>query len=278
RGYQAWSASPSGSTLYRLGSYIEGKGLPLIIPWAIVVLNVIVTMLNSLFERRREISILSSVGLNPAQIASIFVAEASITGFIAGGIGYLLGLSLYRIMPLLGASLEVHQKISATWSLASIGIAISAVLVGAFAALRNSIVITPSLTRKWKISNQPNTNEPYEIPIPVKFEKQLLNDFTDYLFQNLKNKENDPVMRTSSIKMVIDGEKRIITFAYKSTVLNTGNFFTKNTLFIEPNGSGEYIVKLFSIADSVWAHETGSMIRQLIMAWSDRPKNNNNKN
>lgn len=272
RGYQAWSASPNGSTLYRLGSYIEGKGLPLIIPWAIVVLNVIVTMLNSLFERRREISMLSSVGLNPAQIASIFVAEASITGFIAGGIGYLLGLSLYRIMPILGASLEVHQKISAMWSLASIGIAISAVLVGAFAALRNSIVITPSLTRKWKISNQPNTNEPFEIPIPVKFERQLLNDFTDYLVQNLKNKENDPVMRTSSIKLAIDGEKRIITFAYKSTVLNTGNFFTKNTIYIEPNGSGEYNVKLFSIADSVWAHETGSMIRQLIMAWSDRPK------
>ena len=92
---------------------MEGEGLPLIIPWAIVVLNVVVTMLNSLFERRREINILSSVGLNPAEIASIFVAEASIMGFIAGGLGYLLGLSFYRLMPLLGLTLEVQQKVSA---------------------------------------------------------------------------------------------------------------------------------------------------------------------
>ena len=103
---------------------MEGEGLPLIIPWAIVVLNVVVTMLNSLFERRREINILSSVGLNPAEIASIFAAEASIMGFIAGGLGYLLGLSFYRLMPLLGLTLEVQQKVSAVRALAAIGISI----------------------------------------------------------------------------------------------------------------------------------------------------------
>ncbi|MBN1683395.1 hypothetical protein JW865_07585 [Candidatus Bathyarchaeota archaeon] len=278
RGYQAWSASSSGSTLYRLGIYMEGKGLPLIIPWAIVVLNVVVTMLNSLFERRREINILSSVGLNPAQIASIFVAEASITGFIAGGVGYIMGLSLYKIMPILGISLEVHQKISAFWSLASIGIAISAVLVGAFAALQSSIVITPSLTRKWKIDQKTNMNEPFDIPIPVKFEKQLLDDFIEFILRNLRNKENDPVTRTSSVTLESDGDKRIITFVYKSTVMSAGNFYTKNTMIIEPDNFGEYGVKFYSIADSQYAHETGSMIRQVIMAWSNRPKNNNKSN
>ncbi|TRO49176.1 FtsX-like permease family protein, partial [Candidatus Bathyarchaeota archaeon] len=80
RGYWAWSSSDSGLHVALMGSYLEGKGLPLMVPWAIVVLNVVVTMLNSMYERRKEIHILSSVGLNPAQIATIFVAEASIIG------------------------------------------------------------------------------------------------------------------------------------------------------------------------------------------------------
>ncbi len=171
RGYETWSVSGTSVVYAALGSYLEGKGLPLVIPWAIVVLNVVVTMLNSLFERKREISILSSVGLNPAEISSIFVAEASITGFIAGGLGYLAGLAFYKLMPMLGLTLEVHQKVSAVWSLAAIGISISAVLVGAFAALRSSVVITPSLTRKWKMNEgDGGFDKPWSIPVPVKLE------------------------------------------------------------------------------------------------------------
>ncbi|MFQ6053439.1 MAG: FtsX-like permease family protein, partial [Candidatus Bathyarchaeia archaeon] len=122
RGYRAWASSEEGVYSVHLGSYLEGKGLPLMVPWGIVVLNVVVTMLNSMYERRREVHILSSVGLNPAQIAAIFFAEASIIGITAGGVGYLAGLGLYRAMALSKLALEVHQKVSAFWSLAAIGI------------------------------------------------------------------------------------------------------------------------------------------------------------
>ena len=49
RGYWAWSSSEVGVHVAYMGTYLEGKGLPLIVPWAIVVLNVVVTMLNSMF-------------------------------------------------------------------------------------------------------------------------------------------------------------------------------------------------------------------------------------
>ena len=200
-----------GSVFAALGSYLEGKGLPLVIPWAIVVLNVVVTMLNSLFERRREISILSSVGLNPAEIASIFVAEASITGFIAGGLGYLAGLAFYKLMPLLGLALEVHQKVSAVWSLAAIGISISAVLVGALAALRSSIVITPSLTRKWKLDDSMGGfDKPWEIPVPVRLEPEEVDSFVGYLQERLRGLENDQVKVTSKVKVEERGTTRIV--------------------------------------------------------------------
>ena len=164
RGYLAWSSSPEGIHLASLGSFFEGKGMPLLVPWAIVVLNVVLTMLNSMFERREEIHILSSVGLNPAQIAAIFMSEAAIVGFAAGGLGYLGGLGVYKGLAFFGLALEVRQKVSALWSLASIGIAMTAVFMGAYVALRSSIVITPSLMRRWKMEKRGvKYFEPYEM-------------------------------------------------------------------------------------------------------------------
>ena len=272
RGYLTWSASGTGVVYSALGSYLEGKGLPLVIPWAIVVLNVVVTMLNSLFERRREISILSSVGLNPAEIASIFVAEASITGFIAGGLGYLAGLSLYTLMPALGLALEVHQKVSAVWTLAAIGISISAVLVGAFAALRSSIVITPSLTRKWKmVEGQGGFNAPWVIPVPVKMEAADVDSYVDYMLDRLKGLEHDQVRLTARVAMERRGEARVVSFIYKSYQATTGNFYTKNSVYVEPS-DGVYVVRLESAGGEDWAHETGTLIRLITMEWSNRPR------
>ena len=272
RGYLTWSASGTSVVFSALGSYLEGKGLPLIIPWAIVVLNVVVTMLNSLFERRREISILSSVGLNPAEISSIFVAEASITGFIAGGLGYLAGLSLYTLMPVLGLALEVHQKVSAVWTLAAIGISISAVLVGAFAALRSSIVITPSLTRKWKmVEGQGGFNAPWVIPVPVKMEAADVDSYVDYMLGRLRGLENDQVRMTARVAVERRGEARVISFIYKSYQATTGNFYTKNYVYVEPS-DGVYVVRLESAGGEDWAHETGTLIRLISMEWSNRPR------
>ena len=272
RGYKVWSASGLGVVFAALGSYLEGKGLPLIIPWAIVVLNVVVTMLNSLFERRREISILSSVGLNPAEIASIFVAEASITGFIAGGLGYLAGLAFYKLMPLLGLALEVHQKVSAVWSLAAIGISISAVLVGALAALRSSIVITPSLTRKWKLDDSMGGfNKPWEVPVPVRLEPEEIDSFVGYLQERLRGLENDLVKVTSNIKVEERGTTKIVKFIYKSYQATTGNFYTKNSVIVEPR-EGAFVVRLESAGVQDYAHETGSLVRLIAMEWSNRPR------
>jgi len=272
RGYETWSVSGTGVVYAALGSYLEGKGLPLVIPWAIVVLNVVVTMLNSLFERRREISILSSVGLNPAEIASIFVAEASITGFIAGGLGYLAGLAFYKLMPILGLALDVHQKVSAVWSMAAIGISISAVLVGAFAALRSSIVITPSLTRKWKlVEGVGGFDKPWVVPVPLRLEAADVDGYVGYLVERLRGLEKDQVRMTSRIRVETRGEARVVSFIYKSYQATTGNFYTKNTVFVEPSG-GVYGVRLESAGGQDCAHETGSLIRLITMEWSNRPR------
>jgi ABC-type lipoprotein release transport system permease subunit len=270
RGYETWSATPTGVTYKALSNYLEGKGLPLVIPWAIVVLNVVVTMLNSLFERRHEINILSSVGLNPAEIASIFVAEASIMGFIAGSLGYLAGLALYRVMPLLGLALEVQQKVSSVWTLAAIGISISAVLVGAFTALRSSIVITPSLTRKWKLEEgEGGFDKPWVVMVPLKLEAAEVDGFVAYLERRLHALENDQVRLTTRVRVETKGDMKVVSFIYKSYQPTTGNFYTKNSVFVELGEEG-YTVRMDSTGWQDWAHETGSLIRRIAMEWSNR--------
>jgi hypothetical protein len=69
-----------------LGSII----IPLIIS-ALIILN---TILNCVYERRREISILMSVGLAPAHVGALFVAEAAAYGTIGIVGGYIIGQAL----------------------------------------------------------------------------------------------------------------------------------------------------------------------------------------
>ncbi|UCH56807.1 MAG: hypothetical protein JSV18_05515 [Candidatus Bathyarchaeota archaeon] len=271
RGYWVWSASSEGVHIARLGEYIEQKGLPLMIPWAIVVLNVVVTMLNSMFERRREIHVLSSVGLNPAQIAAIFVAEASIIGLTAGGLGYLAGLGVYKGLAFFGLALEVRQKVSALWSLASIGIAMTAVLMGALAALKSSVVITPSLMRRWRIESQKGAgyDKPYEITIPVRMLSEEAEGFVEFVVQALRELENDTVKRTSAIKVVEREDEVRIDFVYKAPQSMSIDFYTKNSLHVQWGADdGEVRVRLMSFGEKGWAHIVGTLIRMIAMRWS----------
>jgi hypothetical protein len=275
RGYLAWSSSSEGIYLASLGSFFEGKGMPLLVPWAIVVLNVVLTMLNSMFERREEIHILSSVGLNPAQIAAIFMSEAAIVGFTAGGLGYLGGLGVYKGLAFFGLTLEVRQKVSAMWSLASIGIAMTAVFVGAYVALRSSIVVTPSLMRRWKLEKRDvKLLESYDMRVPVRFTPAEMIGYVDFMLQALRRLENHETRVTSSIKAQdLDDGGMKIDFVYKSPGLTAENFYTKNMLLIENNAEeDEMTVRLRSSADREWAYLVGSLIRMISMRWSTAEK------
>jgi len=269
RGYLSYSSTEATYTMYKLGNYFEGRGLALAIPWAIVVLNVVVTMLNALYERRKEIELLSSVGRNPAQVSAIFVAEATITGFIAGGVGYLIGLGLYKGMATLNIGLQVHQKVSAIWSIASIGLAISAVLTGALAALRNSVAITPSLMRRWRVDrSKGGFQEPWKIDVPIKLKPEEVEPYLDFMYKKLTALKTHPTQITSSIKRMREEGPKKMSFVYKSAHATTGNFYTMNELFIRPQPNGEYTVELYSVGDHDWVHVAGSLVRRLTMDFS----------
>jgi ABC-type lipoprotein release transport system permease subunit len=269
RGYMSWASTSEGIQAFSLDNYFEGTGLTLIVPWIIVVLNVVITMLNSLYERRKDIEILSSVGLNPAQVSMIFIAEALITGLIAGGVGYLIGISLYKLMGFFELFIQVQQKVSAVWSLASIALSISAVLTGAFVSLRSSVVITPSLLRRWRMDeNVGDATKPWLINIPIKLTKGEERKFFDFILYRLKSMENGEIVKTSRIKTMIEKDRLVITFIYKSTTPTTGNLYTTNKLVINSLENEHYEVFLESMGSPEWVHAVGTFLRKIAMEYS----------
>ncbi len=73
----------------------------IIIPILIAALIVLNTMLGSVYERVKEIGIFSSIGLSPANIAMLFIAEAIVYGIIGAVSGYLIGQGLAKLISVL---------------------------------------------------------------------------------------------------------------------------------------------------------------------------------
>jgi hypothetical protein len=118
-----------------------------------VVLSIGMVMVNSVYEREKEIKVLSTLGLNPTHIGLMFVAEAIIMGMVGGSVGYLAGLGFYRIMVLIGQSLlenlMVREKLEWWWS--ALGF-IFAIAVSVFSAVRPAALAirtyTPSMVKR----------------------------------------------------------------------------------------------------------------------------------
>jgi ABC-type lipoprotein release transport system permease subunit len=182
-----WSSYDGHIYKTSLGEYLETSGVSIIIPWIIVILNVVITMMNAIFERRKEIAILSSVGLNPTHIGTLFMAEAAIIGIVGGGVGYLLGIGGYQAMLALSITVEVRQKISAVWSLASVGVALAAVLVGAVIAIKNSVSITPSTLRRWTMEQKvEDKGELLQFNIPIRLRENEVDPLLNFIMREVK--------------------------------------------------------------------------------------------
>lgn len=271
RNDRAWASSDDGLYIARLGNRFQGKGLPLAVPWGIVILNVIITTSNSLYERRREIKILSSVGLNPAHISGIFIAEAFTIGLIGGGLGYLLGLGLYKTTAILGITLEVRQKVSALWTFGALAIAMTAVIIGAILALRDSVIITPSLLRRWRIEERERW-EPVCMTLPISVPIKEIDDFMDYVLRNLKIYEESQIDRTEWFRIWREDteEKSIrgIKFSHRTIGASSSTHSSNRLIAERKTGEEVYRLNMYSIGNTNWIYKTGSLVRMIIMRWS----------
>ncbi len=86
-----FSGEKDGVWLYNISDTLNYSGVPnIIIPLLISTLIVLNTMISSVYERKNEIGVYTSVGLAPSHVSFLFIAEAMALAVISVVLGYVI--------------------------------------------------------------------------------------------------------------------------------------------------------------------------------------------
>jgi len=283
-GYSVISAFEGRLYQQYLGAFFSEKGLAMV-PFLmlLVIMNVGVTMLGSVKDREGEIATLSSVGLNPSHVSSLFLAEAVVVGFVGGGLGYLLATSGYRMatLPFLGG-LQVREKVGAVWGLLAIFLSIMAsVLASAIPSTKASVIVTPSLLRKWRIEEgerPKDVGQPWTLTMPLRVMPENVESFTAFLEKNMSLLQG-PLENIRNVKRketeTPEGPVKQISFDYyygEESAIRTDN----RLLTLLPPRNTAYEVRLTCTPVTGNPEEgvrrTASYVRKLIFEWRIQQK------
>jgi len=256
-----------------------GTAMPMLL--VLVGLNVLACTLNAVYERRREIATLSLVGLNPSQIGYMFLAEAGLIAFLGGTMGYLLGLGGPRLLLSLGGPGFLTEKVSWTWSVAVILMAVVvAVSASAIPALKASTIATPRLPRKWKLEYLPAASDMWQLHIPQHVSKLEVERFFRFIESQLPRRIQDEMVKTGMVDE-IGGEKemRKLLFTHGFSIEGSRAFKTENELVATRNkGSLIYDLDLAIRIASLYAYlpeeavrTTASAVRKMMLQWAATP-------
>ena len=147
-------------------SGLGGLAVPLLIA-ALIVLN---TMLGAVWERTGEIGTFNAVGLAPAHVSGLFMAEAVALGVVGAVAGYLLGQAAAQLLAHQGwlSGLELnYSSFAAVLTLGSILLlAAASALYPAHLAGR---LCTPGIERRWSLpagfdGDQLEVKLPFSLP------------------------------------------------------------------------------------------------------------------
>ena len=261
-----------------------GSAIPMLL--VLVGLNVLACTLNAVYERRKEIATLSLVGLNPSQISYIFLAEAGLVAFIGSVIGYLFGLGGPRLLLSLGGPGFLTEKVSWTWSIAVILMAMFvSISASVIPAIKASTIATPKLPLKWKLDYLPATKDTWLLHIPQLVSQIELKHFFRFIQGQF---EEFQLLRTIPEKMEFkeivedsDQEKEVKKLLFSHSFAQEGSraFRTENELIVSRSrGLSTYSLDLAIRIAMIYNYEpmevvkkTASAIRKLMLKWTATP-------
>ncbi|MCG9129153.1 LysM peptidoglycan-binding domain-containing protein [Candidatus Poribacteria bacterium] len=146
----------------------------LFVPILIAALIVLNTMLGAVYERVREISIYSSVGLAPIHIAFLFLAEACVYAIVGAVLGYLMGQVIATTLVHFGwlAGLTLNYSSMST-VVATVIVMIVVLLSTLYPAIKASRMAVPDIERKWKLPEPEGDVWHFNLPFTVLAEEAL---------------------------------------------------------------------------------------------------------
>jgi len=156
-----------------------------IFPIALTALILLNTILGSVYERKKDIFIFSSIGMSPLHVSMMFLAEFTVYAIVGTILGYLLSLLLGKIVLYLFPAFTITANYSSKYTMLTLGIGIAIVIASSlYPAKQASKVVTPSYERVWKIPTKPK-GDLWEIPVPFVSTSEevtgVLNYLTEYI-------------------------------------------------------------------------------------------------
>ncbi|MCU0585132.1 MAG: ABC transporter permease, partial [Desulfobacterales bacterium] len=152
-GLSLFSGEPEGTFLYHASDAMSFSGVPnIIIPLGISVFIVLNTMIGSVYERKREIAVYTSVGLAPSHVSFLFIAEALAFAVLSVVFGYLVAQTTAKIFAGTALWSGITVNYSSLAGVAAMLLVIAVVLVSVIYPSRVAGEIAiPDVNRSWTL-------------------------------------------------------------------------------------------------------------------------------
>ena len=185
-GLVLFSGEPDGVQLYNVSDALSYSGVPnILIPIIISICIVLNTMIGSVYERKREIAIYTSVGLAPSHVSFLFIAEAMAFAVLSVVMGYLLAQTSASIF----AGTSLWSGITVNYSsLSGVAAMILVILVVLISAIYPSKVAAeiaiPDVNRSWTLPASKGNLLEITLPFLMKYpEHRSITGFSVRLLQ-----------------------------------------------------------------------------------------------
>ena len=185
-----FSGEEDGTFLYNASDTLSYSGVPnILIPLIISIFIVLNTMIGSVYERKREIGIYTSVGLAPSHVSFLFIAEALAFAVLSVVLGYLLAQTSAKFLSgtTLWAGITVNYS-----SLAGVAAMLLVILVVLISVIYPSRVAAeiaiPDVKRAWKLPESQGNDLEITLPFLMKYAEQR--SIGGYIFDYFKGHQD----------------------------------------------------------------------------------------
>ena len=167
---ELFSGETGGTFLYHSSDTIQYSGVPnIFIPLVISIFIVLNTMIGSVYERRREIGIYTSVGLAPSHVAFLFIAEAMAFAVLSVVLGYLVAQSTAKLFAETAMWSGITVNYSSLAGVAAMILVILVVLISVIYPARVAANIAiPDVNRSWRMPHAKQSVLEITLPFLVK--------------------------------------------------------------------------------------------------------------
>jgi hypothetical protein len=189
-GLTVFSGEPGGTFLNNAGDTMNYSGVPnILIPMIISVFIVLNTMIGSVYERKKEIAVYTSVGLAPSHVSFLFIAEAVALAVLSVVLGYLLAQTSASIFA--GTSLwsGITVNYSSMSGVAAMVLVILVVLISVIYPSKVAAQIAiPDVNRSWTLPDPKQNAIEITLPFLVKLSEQK--SCSGFLLYHLKGHQD----------------------------------------------------------------------------------------